>query len=128
MVKFKSLWKNRNYNAIYQELKKSNYEYTLDNFDKDFSKIDSSNKFCFLIYLLSNDFCVNNVLLLLDFLTYTDTFFYDIHPVIRMISDLALSKFPSEARILNWIICTYEGHPDSPFTEQEICLYKSLLS
>ena len=120
------LWKKHDYHAIYQQLKKNKYDYTIDNFKKDFCSIDSTNSFCYLIYLLSNDYCVKNILLVLDFLMYTDTFFYDIHPVIRMIFQQALYSFPSDDNLLNWIVCTYENHPDSPFSDQELKKYKAL--
>jgi len=75
MKKLSQLWKKYNYNSIYDVLSEKNYNYTLENIERDFNKIDSSNKFCYLIYLLSRDYSVKNVLLICDFLTYTDTFF-----------------------------------------------------
>lgn len=75
MKKLSQLWKKYNYNSIYSVLSEKNYNYTLGNIERDFNKIDSSNKFCYLIYLLSRDYSVKNVLLICDFLTYTDTFF-----------------------------------------------------
>ena len=78
------LWKEYDYHSIYTVLAEKDYHYTLENIENDFNKIDSNNKFCYLIYLLSRDYCIKNVLLICDFLIYTDTFFYDIHPVIRM--------------------------------------------
>ena len=125
MKKLSQLWKKHNYNSIYSVLSEKNYNYTLGNIERDFRKIDSSNKFCYLIYLLSRDYSVKNVLLICDFLTYTDTFFYDIHPVIRMITQHAIEFFPTDNTLLEWIILTYENHPDSPFTNEEINKYKA---
>ncbi len=67
-------------------------------------------------------------LLVCDFLMYTDTFFYDIHPVIRMIVKRAIELFPTENILLEWVISTYENHPDSPFKESEIIEYKKQLN
>ena len=52
------------------------YEYTIDNFEKDFAMISSLNKFIYLIYLISNENTFRNVVLICDFLEYTDTFFF----------------------------------------------------
>ena len=118
------LWKEYDYHSIYTVLSEKNYSYTLGNIERDFNKIDSSNKFCYLIYLLSRDYCIKNVLLVCDFLIYTDTFFYDIHPVIRMMILHAIEFFPTDNTLLEWIISTYDNHPDSPFTKEEIAEYK----
>lgn len=122
------LWRDRDYHSIYVILKGKGYNYTIDNIEKDFGKISSIDKFCYLIYLLSNDYSVKNTLLVCDFLMYTDTFFYDIHPVIRMIVKRAIELFPTENILLKWVISTYENHPDSPFKESEIIEYKKQLN
>lgn len=46
-----------------------------EDYEKDFSIISSTNKFVYLIYLLSNEYTSKNVILLRDVLEYTDTFF-----------------------------------------------------
>lgn len=121
------LWKYREYHSIYEILKGKDYNYTIDNIEKDFGKISSMDKFCYLIYLLSNDYSVKNTLLVCDFLMYTDTFFYDIHPVIRLFVQRALELFPTEYTLLEWVVYTYENHPDSPFEEAEIIAFKEQL-
>lgn len=122
------LWKERDYHSIYEILKTKEYDYTIDNFEKDFAKISSSDKFCYLVYLLSKEFTVKNTLLLCDFLMYTDTFFYDIYPVIQMFVRRALDMFPNERTLLTWVISTYEAHPDSPFEEAEMISFKERLN
>lgn len=127
MKKVIRLWNENDYNAVYTILKEKKYDYTIENFQKDFKKINSMKKFCYLIYLLSNDYSVQNTLLVCDFLMYSDTFFYDIHPVLRMIINHAISLFPAEHALLEWVVCNYENHPDSPFTNKEIDDFKSRL-
>lgn len=122
------LWRDRDYHSIYVILKGKEYDYTIDNIEKDFGEISSMDKFCYLIYLLSNDYSVKNTLLACDFLMYTDTFFYDVHPVIRMIVKHAIKLFPTEKALLKWVISTYENHPDSPFEESEIVAFKEQLN
>ena len=127
MKKIIKLWNKCDYNAVYNTLKEKEYDYTIENLEKDFSKVNSMNKFCYLIYLLSRDYSVKNTLLVCDFLIYTDTFFYDIYSVIRMIVSHAVSLFPTEHALLEWIVLNYENHPDSPFTNEEIEEFKSKL-
>ena len=124
MRKLIRLWKKQDYHSVYEILKTKEYDYTIDNIEKDFAKISSTDKFCYLIYWLSKDFSVKNTLLLCDFLIYTDTFFYDIHPVIQMFILRALELFPEEPKLLEWVISTYETHPDSPFGETEMNAFK----
>lgn len=120
------LWRKRDYHSVYVFLKEKNYNYTIDNLEKDFNKVSSIDKFCYLIYLLSNEYSVKNTLLVCDFLIYTDTFFYDVHPVIRMIIQHAIILFPTDQRLVEWIISTYENHPDSPFDASEIVAFKKI--
>lgn len=128
MKKLTSLWKKREYHSIYVILKEKGYDYTIDNLEKDFSNVSSMDKFCYLVYLLSKDYSVKNTLLMCDFLTYTDTFFYDIHSVIRMFTQRALELFPTNLTLLKWIVLTYENHPDSPYEKKEITAFKARLN
>lgn len=121
------LWKQRDYDSIYSTLKQTGYDYTIDNLERDFWKIPSIEKFCYLIYLLSKDYSVKNTILVCDFLMYTDTFFYNIHPVVRMITLQALEMYPTDCVLLKWIVSNYENHPDSPYKEAEIIAFKERL-
>ena len=78
--------------------------------------------------MLSKDYSVKNTLLLCDFLMYTDTFFYDIHPVIQMFICRALELFPKDPTLLEWVVSTYVNHPDSPFEEAEMITFKEQLN
>ena len=122
------LWKKREFYSVYTILEEKGYEYTIDKFEKDFSKVSSADKYCYLIYLLAKDYSVNNTLLLCEFLLYTDTFFFDIHSVIQMFIRRALELFPMDGILLEWIVLTYENHPDSPFDKAEILAFKKQLS
>ena len=128
MKELTRLWKGRDYHSIYKNLNEIEYNYTIDNLNTDFPKISSENKFCYLIYLLARDYSAKNVLLVCDFLMYTDTFFYDIHPVIRMIIHHAMELYPKQHNILEWIVSTYKNHPDSPFEEAELISYEQQLA
>lgn len=121
-------WKNGNYNYVYETLKTKNYDYTLDNLVKDFSSIKSKDKSSYLIYLLSRENTPQNAILLCDALLYTDTFFFDIHPVIHLFLKQSLMLHPFEISILKWIISVYDNNPDSPFSHKEINIYKDKLN
>lgn len=120
-------WKQHDFDAVYTSLKEMQYEYSLKKFLYDFKKISSIDKYCYLIYLLSQEYTVKNVLLICDFLTYEDPFFTYIHPVIHMFLRQAVCTFPDSIELLRWIICTYENHPDSLFSKGEMELYKETL-
>lgn len=120
-------WKKGNYNFVYEQLKKKDFEYTLDNLERNFSSINSQDKYCYFIYLLSKENTPRNTILLCDVLLYTDTFFYDVNPVIRMFLQQSLNLYPFDISIISWILDTYDNNLDSPFSSAEINLYKSKL-
>lgn len=121
-------WKKHDFNSVYNQLKERNYDYTLEGLVKDFHKVDSMDKYCYLIYLIAREFSVENIILLGDFLIYLDTIFYDVHPVIYMLTKQAINMFSNDKKLLNWILDTYEGHPDSPYTLDEINMFKRSLN
>lgn len=45
-----------------------------------------------------------------------------------MIVKRAIELFSTENILLEWVISTYENHPDSPFKESEIIEYKKQLN
>ncbi len=119
--------KNGEFNYVYNSLKKIKYNYSLDNLSKDFSSVDSKDMYCYLIYLLSVEHIPFYYILLCDYILYLGTFFYDIHPVIHMFMKQALEEYTYNKSIINWIIATYENHPDSPFSNDELQFLKSKL-
>lgn len=100
------------------------YEYTIDNFEKDFAMISSLNKFIYLIYLISNENTFQNVILICDFLEYTDTFFFDIYSVIGFFIRQYLNSNPKDLKMKEWVISRYSENPDSPFTRDEIMSWR----
>lgn len=117
-------WKERNFYEVYCRLKKMSYDYTLGNLDKDFKKILDIDKYCYLVYLISREFTVKNVLLLCDFLMYDDVCFFDAYPVVKWYLMQALNTYPMDKDLLEWIMCTFEGHPSSPFSEEELSVLR----
>lgn len=120
MKNIAKLLKMHDFKTLYELLKNKDYGYSLESFDRDFKKNISSDKFSYLVYLNAREKSVKNILLLCDFLLYTDTFFYDIHPVIYDYLNQGLSMFPADKQLLKWIISIYENHPDSPFSLSEL--------
>ena len=119
--------KNGEFNYVYNFLKEIQYNYSLDNLSKDFSSVDSKDMYCYLIYLLSVEHSPFYYILLCDYILYLGTFFYDIHPVIHMFMKQALEEYTYNKSIINWIIVTYENHPESPFSNDELEFLKSKL-
>ena len=119
--------KNGEFNYVYNFLKEIQYNYSLDNLSKDFSSVDSKDMYCYLIYLLSVEHSPFYYILLCDYILYLGTFFYNIHPVIHMFMKQALEEYTYNKSIINWIIVTYENHPESPFSNDELEFLKSKL-
>ena len=118
------LLKEHDFRTVYESLNEINYNYTIENFERDFKKNDSADKFCYLVYLISKEKIPANVLLLCDFLMYTDTFFYDVHAVIYDYLCQIMRLFPDDKKVLEWVVATYDSHPDSPFHVDEIEEFK----
>ena len=119
--------KNGEFNYVYNSLKERGYNYSLDNLSKDFSTVDNKDMYCYLIYLLPVERSPFYYILLCDYILYLGTFFYDIHSVIHMFMKQALAEHKYNKAIINWIIATYENHPDSPFSDNELSFLKSKL-
>ena len=117
-------FKQKNYKCVYEQLAQKKYEYIIDNFEKDFSMISSENKFAYLIYLLSNEYTSQNVILLCDFLEYTDTFFFDIYSVIGFFIRQYLNSNLKDSAMKEWVVSRYDENPDSPFMQEEIVRWK----
>lgn len=111
---------------VYKELDSANYEYTIDAFTRDFKNVSSEMKFAYLQYLIAKEETPDIHLLLCDFLMWTDTFFFDIYPVLKWHLNRALEISPPNIKVLQWITCTFNGHPDSPFSDEELSAYNKL--
>ena len=44
-----------------------------------------------------------------------------------MFVDRSIDLFPTEPSLLEWVISTYENHPDSPYEQKEIAVLKERL-
>ena len=77
-----------------------------------------------MIYLLSNEYTSQNVILLCDFLEYIDTFFFDIYSVIGFFIRQYLNSNLKDSAMKEWVVSRYGENPDSPFTQEEIARWK----
>lgn len=127
MKNISTLMKKHDFKSLYELLEEENYKYTIDNFERNFKKYSSTDKFSYLIYLIARERNVENTLLICDFLMFTDTFFDDVHTVIYDFLCQGLQIFPDNTELLQWIVSIYEGHPDSPFTLSELAEIKMRL-
>ena len=108
MKKILKQFKKKNYKYVYEYLAMNKYEYTIDNFEKDFAMISSLNKFIYLIYLISNENTFRNVILICDFLEYTDTFFFDIYSVIGFFIRQYLNSYPKDLKMKDLRLMIYQ--------------------
>lgn len=116
------------FQSVYEELDSAHYAYTLEAFTRDFESVGSEMKFAYLQYLIAKEETPDIHLLLCDFLMWTDTFFFDMYPVLNWHLRRALEISPNNVKVLQWITCNFSGHPDSPFSEDEMAEYSEVLS
>ena len=129
MNKFRKYTNKCDFDGLYRELAAEHYDYTLENFTRDFNKISSEKKFAYLHYLIANEETPELHLLVCDFLLYTDTFFFDIYPVVKWHLKRALEISPNSVEVLGWIIGIFaNGNPDSPFSGEELRAYNERLN
>ena len=120
MNKWEKWLTNGEFQKLFDELMEKQYCYTIDKFSKDFSRAGSAMKFAYLQYVISRDEKIELHILVCEFLMFTDTFFFDIYPVIGWHLKRALEISPDNINVLQWITCTFNGHPDSPFSEYDL--------
>ena len=119
--------KQRDYVALYYHLKSANYVYNIDAWSRDFGHADDDKQFGYLMHLLSMDYSVDNVLLICDYILYCSKYWiFDLQ--VRFILDHALSLYPSDRRLINTLLSTYIGNPDSPYSVQELDKYQEILN
>ena len=118
--------KHGDFQFVYDELKKSDFEYTLENIEKEFSSVDNRDMFCYLLYVVSNENTPKHTILLCDYLMYSGTFFYNRETVIRYLLDNCLVKNGNDITLIEWILSMYEYNPDSPYNEKEIANFNRI--
>lgn len=120
MIKEKRLLQKHCYKELYELLEKENYEYSLENISRDFSKIESMNLYCYLLFVLSMQRTPKICLLICDFLMFQDTWFSDIFPLIKWLLDLALEYDSNNLDVKEWILSVFWESPDSPYSVDEL--------
>ena len=127
MKEFKRLLSEGNYSALYEKLENMHFHYELEGFTKIFKGVSSEKKYAYLTYVIARAETPDLHLLMCDFLSYTDTFFFDMYTVQKWHLERALEISPNNINVLQWIVDIFSNHPDSPFTEKEMYAYKELL-
>lgn len=110
----------------YEELRKED-NITLELICKKFEKTDNRSVVLFLIYIIATEQSEDNIILLFDYLMYIEPPCDDIHLMIKLFSKLQ-KEHSSENKVFRWIVDTYESHPDSPFSNEEIVEYKRMFT
>lgn len=115
------------YNDVYNYLDTIKFSYSLEDFAKISNGISSEKKYAYLTYAISKKETVERHLLICEFLLFTDTFFYDVYVVLKWHLKRALEISPNNIKVLQWIVSTFNNHPDSPFNKEELLEYNSIL-
>lgn len=116
---FLKYWKNKDYYSLYCYLNSISFEYKLETFQKCFKGLNENEIFNYLVFLLSKDPSATNVIFVCDYLIYMNPPFYDVYSVIGMFLRYSLS-IKKDEKLIEWILITFEGNPDSPFSLQEL--------
>jgi hypothetical protein len=124
---FKKMLFDGLYNPLYQKLEEFGFRYDLEEFTKTFNGVCGEKKYAFLMYAIAKNETPALHLLICDLLSYTDTFFFDKYTLQKWHLKRALEISPNNVDVLQWVTCTFNGHPDSPFDADELLVYNQLL-
>jgi len=127
MNEFRKYIDNGEYQQLYEKLEARHYAYTLENVTRDFKEVSSEKKYTYLMYAIACSETPELHLLICDMLLFTDTFFFDMYTLQKWHLKRALEISPNNVQVLQWITCTFSGHPDSPFSKEELTAYNVLL-
>jgi hypothetical protein len=127
MKKLKNMMLDGLYSTLYEKLEEMNFHYDLEEYTKCFKGINSEKKYAYLTYVMARCETPDLHLLICDFLSFTDTFFFDRYTVQKWHLKRALEISPNNVKVLQWITCTFNDHPDPPFSEEELSEYNNLL-
>lgn len=121
------------YSLVYEKLLSINEDlaqetYTLAFFCGEHLKnVDAEKKFAYLNYVLARKESAEMHIFICNYLLYGDGFFDDIHTVVNWHFRRALEISNNSPAVLREIISNYKDHPDSPFTEEEMVSFETLL-
>lgn len=116
------------YKEIYDELESIYFHFTINNIASLFPKMDSYDIYVFTMYAISRKETADKHIVICDALMFLDPCFSDSYNLIAWHLRRALEVFPNNNNVLQWITCTFNGHPDSPFSEEELFEYNNLLN
>ena len=127
MNEYENMMSEGYYNALYGKLEDINFQYDLEEFTKIFKRVSSEKKYAYLTYVIAKSETPDLHILICDFLLYTDLFFHDMYTVQKWHLKRALEISPNNKQVLQWITCTFNDNPSSPFSEEELIAYNNLL-
>ena len=78
-------------------------------------------------YVLARKESAEMHIVICKYILYGDGFFDDIHTVVNWHFRRALEISNNSSAVLREIISNYKDHPDSPFTEEEMVSFETLL-
>ena len=127
MNEYENMMSEGYYNALYGKLEDINFQYDLEEFTKIFKRVSSEKKYAYITYVIAKSETPDLHILICDFLLYTDLFFHDMYTVQKWHLKRALEISPNNKQVLQWITCTFNDNPSSPFSEEELIAYNNLL-
>jgi len=128
--KMKKLKKNMQkgmFKEVHDELINSGFNFILNDIVSLFPFMNSYEIYLFMMYSISVNETPEKHILICEDLMFMDPCISDSHTLIAWHLRRALEISPNDLSVLQWITCTYNSHPDSPFSEEELKEYNCRL-
>lgn len=114
------------YKEIYDELD-ANMKFTLNDLMSLFPGTQSHEVYLFMMYAISKEETPERHLAICDNLMFMDPYISGSYSLIRWHLERALEVCPGNIETIQWIVDSFSNNPDSPFGEEELLRFQSLL-
>lgn len=115
--------KQKDFEKVYTELEKQNFDYSLNSIAKVFPNCDSILLYAFLMYSVSKKDTSEKHLAICECLIYIEPYIYEVTSMVYWHITYALSMTNDPTKLMAWVIEVYGADPSSPFSESEIASF-----
>ena len=121
------LIKTYRFPEAYQEVIKTNAEFSFDYLYIHLKKINTETVVLFLIYANTIEEDISKYLCILNYLYFIAPYVVGNDIIIYHFVKEALAFSPNDSKILSWVLSVYGGNPDCPFSENELSEFRKLI-
>ncbi len=112
--------KQKDFEKVYTELEKENFDYSLNKIAEVFPNCDSILLYAFLMYSISKKDTAEKHLSICECLIYMEPYIYEVTSMVYWHINYAFSLTNDPTKLMAWVIEVYGADPSSPFSESEI--------